>query len=126
MISRELLSEVLGKDIREIAFTEDEKVKLEENWQGEIFKENCLVYTYMVSMRGMGGSLYLEEINIHELSHKCKEWARDMDYILVSNLNTVGARCDVYSGSDMVMSTDSDTEPQAIFKACQWILDNKN
>ena len=76
MISKELLSEVLE--------TKAWDIKISNN--------------ILICLIGDGSEYRL---NIHELAHKCKEWACTYKYLLES-------------GS---------TEPEAIFKACQWILD---
>lgn len=70
------------------------------------------------------------QINIHELAHKCKEWAWNNGYAIeismiditdwsinVENLDT-GKYC--YKKTKYNIS-----EPEFIFKACQWILENK-
>lgn len=62
-------------------------------------------------------------INIYELAYKCKEWANKQDYdnncfvtILYENIT-----------SRAIITEDgfgfyANTEPEAIFKACEWIL----
>jgi hypothetical protein len=77
---------------------------------------------------------HYESINIHELAHKCKEWAKSLDYRILSGYDdcddmetwTVlinhrygegGCSCDDFF--------EAETESEAIFQACQWILDNK-
>ena len=114
------------------------------------------------------------KINIHELAHKCKEWAYEQEIgkigtyyngcgrgqqHLMYEINIVTKYCDkeylatIDNGKDLNCSLDffglsamhnssveqfkykaqtvkdicfyADTEPGAIFKACQWILDNK-
>ncbi len=59
-------------------------------------------------------------INIHELAHKCKEWALQYKYELLSGY---------LSGNGYVVVMEqritwyADTEPEAIFKACEYILE---
>ena len=71
------------------------------------------------------GEMY-SDINIYELAHKCKEWAATKNCRIFSEVqyskHTKGARVEmvVYNGKDQVFI--SDTEPEAIFKACEWIL----
>ena len=71
------------------------------------------------------------EINIYELAYKCKEWAREQDYHISTGNRTDGTtRFDVmcaYTDADIEEWDDFfsgifDTEPEAIFKACEWIL----
>ena len=115
-ISKELLSEVL--ELKKI---------------DEIYQEDNLLY-FCESNKG---------INIYELAHKCKEWAEYNGWFLYpcrnfeSTLKKFG--CSImkpyYKAGKFswLLSTDgyderdylADTEIQAVFKACQWILDNK-
>lgn len=102
IISKKLLSEVLGCKIVEI------NINCNNVWH-EIFNDN---------------EIYC--INIHELAHKCKEWA------ITSGYNTHSVRnlkeYVVYVSGDCKEPSDDFrccTEPEAIFKACQWILKNK-
>lgn len=101
MISKELLSEILGSDI----------YLKQEAYDG-----------------------YMEYSNIYELAHKCKEWA--------FNQKLLDRKPDIYSGLWKGISSgrtmyrcilflsikrgkekfEADTEPEAIFKACEWIL----
>lgn len=71
------------------------------------------------------------KINIHELAHKCKEWAlKKYDISMYSYCHTDndGAeliprrKCTIINSTKKVKA---DTEAEAVFKACQWILDNK-
>ena len=101
---------------------------------------------------GLGVNL----INIYELAHKCKEWANSVldkygkhGYVLTSkNLEIFNSKfsnapiinkavcyigllilVDTYGTSgDLQFKhyTQADSEPKAIFKATQWILDNKD
>lgn len=116
MISKKLLSEVLCKNII--------RVELEHpNHIG--FKEMCDT--------SFGE---LDQINIYELAHKCKEWAYRKGYALESmpfGLSEAKARCEIWTNlgdtqiADTITDTfEADTEPEAIFKACEWILKQKD
>lgn len=118
MISKESLSEVLGCDCSECYFEDtynliNYKYQYDVTWSEEIQYDNS-------------------SINIYELSHKCKEWIRKQGYALtvthVEYQGIVYAELVDYS-SDIPKIIDdifkADTEPEAIFKACQWILENK-
>lgn len=72
-------------------------------------------------------------INIYELAHKCKEWAFNQSYIMESAYVTKGNFTSSYCKLEnhfiypKVKETfHEDTEIKAIFKTCQWILDNKD
>lgn len=70
----------------------------------------------------------LQSINIHELAHKVKEWAINKNFTLMSSLDIEGGDCKLsFITIEGVIhkSFIADTEPEAIFKAGQWILDNK-
>ena len=80
-------------------------------------------------------------INIYELAHKCKEWALDNRYIITTmpNLtekkwrNTSIRLLHFYSSrKDRHIQQhhpdnrfEGDTEAEAVFKACEWILKYK-
>lgn len=109
--SKELLSEVLKLNITYIERC-----------------NNSIIYKISVYDRE-------EEVNIYELSHKCKEWAYSQGYIISSGLTPVlGVNKDgwaeVFSSStplDGKLHTFKQlSEPEAVFKACEWILDNKD
>ena len=73
------------------------------------------------------------------LSIKCKEWAYTNKYRLSSGQHRLNTKqehyinnqiasyfCSVYyiTNDDSDIQIDANTEPEAIFKACQWILEN--
>ena len=115
MISEELLSQVLN-----------------ENVVGTVLYVDDNEMLYFSQENGDGGSY----INIYELAHKCKEWALRNRYILESLSNRsciMGEEYEYYAtlkihkevSSMLFHNIDADTEQEAIFEACQWILDNK-
>ena len=79
----------------------------------ELLKEVMPTYDYM----------YIDEFNIYELAHRCKEWAayRHECFINIFQKTSYNKYTAKLDGKVF----QSDTEPEAIFKACQWILDNK-
>jgi len=113
IISKELLSEVLGENIDTIVLINN---KLH-----------------------IGNSVMVGEINIHELAHKCKEWASKQGRYFIftrTNLETnnlhIGAIAYIsdefyINGAWKSKEWDSfkaKSEPEAIFKATQYIYDN--
>jgi len=98
IITKELLSEVLGKTVSNPRFATSDIM---------------LRYSY-----GTG----FQEINIYELAHKCKEWAKENNIIVSSNQYSVL----VTDNSNIRELFKAHTEPEAIFKACQWLLENKD
>ena len=124
IISKELLSEVLKRDCNISHLS-----------------VNDLIYEEITTEDRYIG---LIGINIHELAHKCKEWAYEQGYhifvyrvrghmfeLLVTDNSTDCQNSNLYDrvskdkrGINM-HSYEIPTEPEAIFKACQWILENK-
>lgn len=109
MISKELLSEVLGREITEITSRENGV---------------CLYTTY---------SACLGEYNIHELAHKVKEWAFWNDYEVITRMRIpdiyrdehkidYGYEINHINNGVVEFSWWIDTEPEAIFKAGEWVL----
>lgn len=122
MISKELLSIVINKnivadDISNIELKENTITSIEDYWDED-----------------EGPNFYRSHtINIYELAHKCKEYAYSQGYIISSGLTPVlGVNKDgwaeVFSSStplDGKLHTFKQlSEPEAIFKAAQWVLDN--
>jgi len=105
MNSKELLSAVLNKKVKEVH---------EGSYKNEI---NYTIAT---------GEYYC--INIHELAHKCKEWAYEQEFILhIKRTGEIEYKLTVESlNINKVYFLQqifySKTELQAIFEACEWIL----
>ena len=124
MISKELLSVVLDIPLQHIRYNGTTN-------HYKIFKENLFKWN-----SGDYGRWSNLEINIYELAHKCKEWALNQGYVLESLINRsciIGSNYEYFASVKIHKETDSsvqenidvDTEPEAIFKACQWILDKE-
>ena len=111
MISKALLSEVLGIPLLHIRYNNTTNLY-------EIFKED--LFNWSDGSYGRWSNL---EVNIYELAHKCKAWALNLGYILYSAVH--GYECYIDS-RNFIDNTPvrflSESEPEAIFKACQWIL----
>ena len=111
-LSRELLSAVLAVHTPDMIATEGNVITLV--YTSEF---NC---TY--------------EYNIHELAHKCKEWAVYKGYYLDSGFvsNKATPMATIYNPDGKENSKEdeiyfeSNTEPEAIFKACEWLLKQKD
>ena len=70
-----------------------------------------------------------QSINIYELAHRCKEWAFiNYEFAIISYMSGEEQwECEIfkrYVGQSTALGeyTDGMTEPEAIFKACEWIL----
>ena len=116
IISKELLSEVLGINV------------MSEIREDDLCEDNILIYWDFFEKRGNEG----RNINIYELAHKCKEWAYRYGCEIASYKiqDSSEYRCLIGHNTINFNSKKSgyyaDTEPGAIFKACQWVLDNKD
>ena len=111
MISKELLGEVLKADIRKI--------------NNSILDGNLYYYKTFVKCKS--------KINIYELAHKCKEWAVNLSpnkhalssYPRWSDIrNYKKTNGSYYICQHLVSGVqfEAESEPEAIFKACEWIL----
>ena len=85
-------------------------------------------YFYEIEDKKIGYSLDNEQwyyINIYELAHKCKEWTiKYSGWTLQSYTNERGSgicRIKVGDGQE-INKLIASSEPEAIFRACQWIL----
>lgn len=135
MISKELLSEVLCEDIKFNDFDSFCPIILIEN---ELEISYCYPYYDNYTSDGMYDTSMKKTtgyINIHELAYKCKEWAVKHNFHLISwtiSYEAVKRKgyCQTHNTQDADKESDkpfhADTEPESIFKACQWILDNKD
>jgi len=113
--SKELLSEVLEKKVLRFAFTSEYGFDAIE---------------YEVHDSPQRGNIFQDVINIYELAHKCKEWAWLKGYY-ISSFKDFGFDtyfCKVLfnaTAPESGKSFNSDTEPEAIFKACEWIYSER-
>ena len=112
MISKELLSEVLGKDAYPYDYAQNGRV---------------LRYAFFESINRK------RYINIYELAYKCKEWAYKQGFVILSghsaySIGLFFCSCKGWLSEnyDKQIEINHKTEPEAIFQACQWILDNKD
>ena len=104
--SKELLSEVFGREVSEIKNTCTDK--------------EIVIIAYFDGFR------QAFTMNIYELAFKCKEWAFDKGFVLKS-YKKQGALSGTYHYAidinENVAEWLSNTEQEAIFKACEWIME---
>ena len=128
MISKELLSEVLGytpfkidkiKQVEGVGLTlillnQDGTVRSYQNIYQLAHKcKEWAFYTYKISVSSFkSGSFYLKEFN--QIKDNSEYWVE---------LDTASIDCEINIDDSGIFKSCS--EPEAIFKACQWILDNK-
>ena len=127
-ISKELLSEVLENEIVrfEIVSTKritqiriwykDTELHLYESWDIYHLAHKCkewAFYAYKISVSSFkSGSFYLKEFN--QIKDNSEYWVE---------LDNASIDCEININDSGIFKSYS--EPEAIFKACQWILDNK-
>ena len=112
-ISDELISEILGK-----------KVSM---WGCDSIGGSVIeIGIHLPS----GGRLY-KQLNIYELAYKCKEWALSKGYIINSGVTTSNDWCctiyKIIKENPYIKElshTWEQSEPEAIFLACEYILNN--
>lgn len=128
MISKELLSEVLGQ-----VYIDATRSIKDENKHFAIGNKHVL-------LGDKGFNHWNDSINIYELAYKCKVWATENKYtILTEDMYPNGYFAYVLSNKESIENygylcehkvikdiPHNKTEPEAIFRACQWILDNRN
>ena len=104
LISKELLSEVLGYEVENITGMLEHSMN--KTTLSYIFKDTSLNDGKRV-------------INVYELAFKCKEWALTKNKCLSSTPYHKELWVCTILGDEMF---EADSEPKAIFKACEWIL----
>ena len=116
MISEELLSEVVGYKVCNIFYNSEQRMNDYEE--------------KLISFKKESNYCWRNQYNVYEIAHRCKEWALLNGYIIYSSLN-YGSRLHGFScvkhkhGGEDLYYFSEETEFEAIFKCCQWILDNK-
>jgi len=121
IISRELLSEVLCIPLDEI-----DKFK-------KVYNGVQICWTEKEAEKYMC-PYHVDTYNIHELAHKCKEWAWNNKILLVVSPQGNSFKDIPFykvrildNGEEVKVFTDLKLyEPEAIFKACQYILEKKD
>lgn len=113
MISKELLKEILG-------------IRWSDSIRGGVAEEKFAQVGNYIYFGYKGYNHWNDAINIYELAHKCKEWALKHKKELLSCTRKDKSICDIYGLVSPNFTFYGDTEPDAIFKACQYILDNKD
>ena len=117
-ISKELVSKVLGKEISQIQIVGNTLNYVIPNAESQ--EDDELAYIDL----GLN-------INIYEFAFKCKEWAyKNFKIMLLSHCS---GQCYINGDLSPLMlnwwngtksyQVESDTEVEAIFKACNWLLE---
>lgn len=114
MISKELLSEIL----KEYKFP----FSYEYNTYNDYTKK---IYFYVNSEL----KIDFFSISIHELVHRCKEWALSKGYYFEIHIKLSETHIKLWhdaSITKLFKSFKRSTEPEAVFAACQWIIDTRS
>ena len=116
MISKELISEVLNKNI----------IAIDLNKTDKTVPINKLSFIYEDEEGIKIGWQYDCDINIYELAHKCKELALTQNYYISEGAMIIDIFKDNVFQKGIHNDDDIAYNPKNVFKACQWILDNKD
>ena len=108
MISKELLSEVIKRNI----------INIKTSLDDYIINENIVRYWDDKSAVHF-------EINIYELAHKCKEWALKQGYFIYSTNELAYIKTLNLEILPNVFSNGEDDETTCIFKACEYVLNQR-
>lgn len=115
MISKELLSAVLEIEVTTVR----DEIKSKANM---LYFETTDLFTNRVA------SPCVPSINIYELAHRCKEHFRktieNIDFMVYGS-----GQCDITifgEPDDIKRNFNANTEIEAIFKTCEWILEKQN
>ena len=104
MISKELLSEVLGIEVTHVT----QKPEL----------GNILEVQYTNGLK----QNYIFEANIYELMHLMKKWAYEQRWLVESSVTLTTCR---QLGKDTQHYFDEDSEYDSVVRACQWIYNKR-
>ena len=118
MISKELLSLVLKMEVNHIPQQTSSK-------HIEFYSKTiCNYYELMGDYSTVHG--YLQRINVYELAHMCKEYAKSYDYYIESVVFEYGSRAFIHRkyDEDPLQILNDKTEPAVIFKAAEYIMQN--
>ncbi len=128
MISKDLLNLVLYSD------SEDEVYGINE------VRDNQVIFTELCRCEGLPDSLIRYGINIYELAFKCKDFIYKNNGLIVSKNHRTWNHpstdytddyevvCYVYKNTHPTTITRTfifNSEPEAVFKACEWFLSQK-
>lgn len=79
------------------------------------------------------GEILCITINIHELAHKCKVWANENSNISLGSYFNKDLKqwqsiiiADIHKKGMLDTRIEGNTEPEAIFAACEWVLKESN
>lgn len=100
LLSKELISEVLGKEVEQERFIDS----------------NSLTYVH--------NGMYFD-INVYELAHKCKEWAFKNGIEISSCIDENGGWANIRT-NEFIPTVFAKSEQEAIFKACELIIKQLN
>ena len=137
-ISKELLSEVLGEDVRlgEYNIIDNDGVPQKYNMK-ITFNGTTLNYWRYYKEWDDGSTMASCRINVYELQHLCKEWAFNEGYQLeISrywNIPTYycklvirgGDFCEECGESRAIYELEDLQEIDIVVKACEWVLNEK-
>lgn len=126
MINEELLAEVLNiKEVPWNVTVDDKHVYVTYTVNTHLGKEKP-ISTRNKNTYISWGENKKDTYNIHELAHKFKKWAYVKNCDIQSFVGLELCHALVFEGSvKMICNVTAKSEPEAIFKACEWVYKNK-
>lgn len=121
-ISKELILKLIPLELNE---------EHDKYYETKIGNTLNIGYSYNVLFKGNKVGSGAKHFNIYELAHKCKEWAVDNHFHIYSKIMKDKAVAKIRKSingkhrKNTLCLFVANTEPEAVFKVCQWILDNQ-
>jgi len=108
MISKQLMREILGKEVFNIRFASF----------GTYEDKNTIIADYMKDE-----DHFSDTINIHEVTHKCKVWAMGEGFRVIE----YGYCVKVFKEDNIVFNQCRLElfDKELFFEACQWVIENR-
>lgn len=92
-----------------------------------ITKLNCSSNTITIYRDGTCIENQCYQYDIYNFAHKCKSWAMLEGYYIKTWFDEITCYCEIYNHKRLVKKFNiQDVEYEAIFKACEWILEEQN
>ncbi len=114
MISKKLFEEIINKEIEDMLYSE--------------FNNSI---EYKIKTKPKSSNIYMvmtTYMNIYELANKAKKWAVKNGYQISSTVRiNAYPNAVIYEENNLniIKQFKSDTEYEAIFDACEWIIESK-
>lgn len=115
-----------------------EEIKISKELLSEVYTGKYIILGTVwiegdnIRFRSLNNCSISNKINKYKFAYMCKEWANNLPskkYQLYSGIchkSLEYSICSIFSGAiEQTEEIEASSEIEAIFKACQWILDNR-